>query len=732
MDRAAIPQPAPVAVAFQDGLGERRHIAHPNGSETLELLCLRSELATVPSFEFALRERVSRLSRFRHASYAQVHSVERIPDRGSALAVVSSYSPGLRLSEVLANAAGRKVGVDINSALCLIRQLIPAVAILHQHARDTAHGCLAPERIVIGSNARLVVLEHVLGSALEQLRFSPERYWCELRVAVPFSPAHPRLDHRADVMHIGLVALALILGRPLTDEEYPAGIADLVASTWAISARGGFEPLPPGLRGWLGRTLQLEPANGFVSATEVRTELDRILGDADRVASRESLEAFLARYQASAPAESAASPAVEARKEPGARLPSPVQPPTKTGSGAPRSSATKPPVTSEPPKTVQVPAQATTVATQPLAAAVQPAVDDVPFSAGQNDPDLERSLFGAKIDRRGAPMWLRVAGGLVLLVLLAVAGIFAGRSYFLASPAGASTGTLELTSNPSGVEAFVDGRGRGVTPLTLTLPVGEHEVEVRGPTGVTRSAPVDIQAGNATSQYIELPVRAAATGQLQIRTDPAGATVSVDGVPRGTSPTTITELSPGRHQVVLDSDLGSVTETVVIESGLTASLVVPLGGVPAGIPVSAGWVSVSSPVELQLLEGAELLGTTATDRIMLESGRHEIELVNEALGYRSIQVVEVRPGEVAPVAIELPEGAIAFNAVPWAEVWIDGVRIGETPIGNYGLPIGQHSVLFRHPDLGEQHHTATVTLEGVTRLSVDMKIPRGTAELIDP
>jgi hypothetical protein len=64
---------------------------------------------------------------------------------------------------------------------------------------------------------------------------------------------------------------------------------------------------------------------------------------------------------------------------------------------------------------------------------------------------------------------------------------------------------------------------------------------------------------------------------------------------------------------------------------------------------------------------------------------------------------------------------LALNALPWAEVWVDGERAGETPLGNLRLPIGRHSILFRHPELGEQHHTVTVTLKDVARLSVDLR-----------
>src|SRR5260221_6728791 len=82
----------------------------------------------------------------------------------------------------------------------------------------------------------------------------------------------------------------------MRDDEYPARIADVVASTWAVSPSGGFEPLPPGLRGWLGRALQLDARTAFPSAIEARTELDRVLGNGEYAASPESFRAFLARY----------------------------------------------------------------------------------------------------------------------------------------------------------------------------------------------------------------------------------------------------------------------------------------------------------------------------------------------------------------------------------------------------------------------------------------------------
>jgi hypothetical protein len=194
----------------------------------------------------------------------------------------------------------------------------------------------------------------------------------------------------------------------------------------------------------------------------------------------------------------------------------------------------------------------------------------------------------------------------------------------------------------------------------------------------------------------------------------------VDGVARGKAPLTIPNLAAGEHTVAVESDRGSVKQSVTIEAGITASLVVPLAPVENAAPVS-GWISVTAPVSMQLFENKQLLGTSQSDRVMVSAGRHEIELVSDPLSYRVTRTVQVPPGKVASIKLEFPKGTIALNAVPWAEVWIDGVKAGETPIGNLAVTIGPHEIVFRHPELGEQRHAITVTLAAPARLSVDLR-----------
>jgi hypothetical protein len=68
-------------------------------------------------------------------------------------------------------------------------------------------------------------------------------------------------------------------------------------------------------------------------------------------------------------------------------------------------------------------------------------------------------------------------------------------------------------------------------------------------------------------------------------------------------------------------------------------------------------------------------------------------------------------------------GKISINALPWADVWIDGKHAGETPIGNLTIAIGNHEILFRHPELTEQRKTISVGALTPQRIGVDMRKP---------
>jgi hypothetical protein len=266
----------------------------------------------------------------------------------------------------------------------------------------------------------------------------------------------------------------------------------------------------------------------------------------------------------------------------------------------------------------------------------------------------------------------------------------------------------------------VDGVEKGPTPARVPVAPGSHILELRG-RGVPRVIPLNVSAGAEVSQYLEF-AEVPVTGQLAIQSEPAGAKVIVDGTERGVAPVTITDLAPGEHRVELQSDgVTAAKHTVTVQAGGTASLVVPISPAAASAGPVSGWVSVKAPFTMEIREQGRLLGTTDADRLMITAGRHQLDFVSEALGYRSTRVVQVGPGKMSSLTLDLPQGVVNLNAAPWAEVWIDGRRVGETPIGNLSVSIGPHEVVFKHPQLGEKRQAISVTLGAPLRVSVDMK-----------
>jgi PEGA domain len=84
-----------------------------------------------------------------------------------------------------------------------------------------------------------------------------------------------------------------------------------------------------------------------------------------------------------------------------------------------------------------------------------------------------------------------------------------------------------------------------------------------------------------------------------------------------------------------------------------------------------------------------------------------------------VQSVDIEPGEVRSISLD-PRGAVNLNATPWAEVWLDGKKLGDTPIANLNLPLGMSELTFKHPQFGERRVSVTVKGNAPAAVSVDM------------
>src|SRR5206468_430437 len=196
--------------------------------------------------------------------------------------------------------------------------------------------------------------------------------------------------------------------------------------------------------------------------------------------------------------------------------------------------------------------------------------------------------------------------------------------------------------------------------------VGPHTSALAGRNRLIAAAAVVIAlagGGALAAYYYGIPsALAAATGTLVINTNPPGAQVLVDGDARGATPLTLT-LKAGAHVVEVRGGGEPRTIPLTITAGAQISQYIDLPK------------SVAATGAMQLYENKRLLGSSDMERLMVTAGKHEIEIVSEVLGYRATRTVQVPPGKVAPIKLEMPKGTIALNAIPWAEVWIDGEKV---------------------------------------------------------
>ncbi len=97
---------------------------------------------------------------------------------------------------------------------------------------------------------------------------------------------------------------------------------------------------------------------------------------------------------------------------------------------------------------------------------------------------------------------------LLILILLGFGGI----GYWLFLPKGTQQtvvdkvvwGSLKIESQPEGAKVFIDGSFKGVTPLTLSLPIGKHEVRMTHPDHHDWEAQVQLQEEGETPLQVRL------------------------------------------------------------------------------------------------------------------------------------------------------------------------------------------------------------------------------------
>lgn len=544
---------------FADELGDRQLAFDHATATSLEVLRFKKEFGDSKEFEIALRSRVEAFRDLQHPSLSTVRSVERTD--GEGLTLVSKHVTGRRVSELLSKARGPVFALE------LIRQVTPALATLQLASDGVSHGALSADRIVVTRDGRLVVVEHVLGSAIEALNL-PRQRLIDLGLVVPDGSGPISLGPRSDMIQLGYIALSLLLGRKLEPADYP----DQVPALLDEFTKGSGSAIVSGkLRGWLERALQISD-RPFAKARDAHDAFGDLPDDVDLQAAESS------RTLLAFPSGESAGTAAPHAPAPSARVPTSQ---TSEGSAVDYGRSRQKLDTFAHTQTVTsrswsgtafwVAAGLAVLASIEAAVIVvmyaRPAVDVIELKS----PRVEntRSLASS------AALPAASASNQAALALLASGGAGAATPASAPPPAAADPaapvpagpkfGGLTVTAAVE-LQVLKDGRTIGTTAAPIAINEGSQTILLVNETlGFRLSQTVTVRGGQMTSLNISVP-----NGRVSINAVP-WAEVTIDGTPAGQTPLANLSLPIGTHEVVFrHPQFGERKQTITVKvDGLT-------------------------------------------------------------------------------------------------------------------------------------------------------------------
>ena len=216
---------------------------------------------------------------------------------------------------------------------------------------------------------------------------------------------------------------------------------------------------------------------------------------------------------------------------------------------------------------------------------------------------------------------------------------------------------VTVLTEPAGATVRVDGTAQGATPAQLELDAGTHRIELRQ--AGFKDWMTDVQVVANQPQTLG-PVRLGLPdGTLVVRTDPAGASVSVGGAFRGRAPVTI-DVRPDVALALVASREGyeSATTQLTVGAGERREAQLSL------TPILGEVTVLAEPVSAEVFANGRAVGKSG-QAIKLPAARTDIEV--RLAGFRTFRTaVTPRPGLPQVLNVRLEAGQGASDSTPAA------------------------------------------------------------------
>ena len=293
----------------------------------------------------------------------------------------------------------------------------------------------------------------------------------------------------------------------------------------------------------------------------------------------------------------------------------------------------------------------------------------------------------------------------------------------LVAPAMAQqTRRININSTPPGATVRLDAQASapiGVTPLrNRAVRSGAHTLFFELAGYVPGRLDINVaRNGEAFTGSLQQ------AGSINVSADVPGATITIDGQERGTSPSRIDGLAPGQHVVELRAPgLPPFSQTVTVQGAQVASVVGTLRPATGTVRVIVTTSSGPAPSNVSVqLDGSPLTGNPpSSDQVTV--GSHVVQVSAE--GFRPVtQTVNVTASQVQAVAVNLEAvvngGTVrVITTTPNAEVYLDGERVQGSPAVAQNIAAGTHTIRATASGRATVTREITVTAGQVTALDL--------------
>jgi hypothetical protein len=241
-------------------------------------------------------------------------------------------------------------------------------------------------------------------------------------------------------------------------------------------------------------------------------------------------------------------------------------------------------------------------------------------------------------------------------------------------------GLVLVRSNPSGAEVSVDGAFRGRTPFFITdLPLGTHRFVFTAQTRLARELEFTVEDRTPRLVSADLPLNA---GKLVVRSEPAGATVRLNGADKGVTPLEIADAPAGENMIEITHDgFQPFTTRIPMAAQETKEIMSRLTPLPTRLRV------VSLPEGARVYVDDEFRGTAPMDFETLDPGEHRVraELPGHEISGRTIRLVANAPMTEEFRLVRNSGQIVLVTEPPGVRAFLNGEDRGVTVASNNPL-----------------------------------------------